>query len=83
MKDYSILVDQSRYSTSIVDKYLYTATVKTSKKLDKTTFSSDMVFTKYDVSTSDEQFQKLTREFNIYYRSFIGPLVNFYLQELI
>ena len=32
MKQHSISVDQDRYSTSILDKYLDTATVKTSKK---------------------------------------------------
>ena len=52
MKDHSISVDHNRYATSIVTKYLYTATVKVS--------------TKEDVSTSDEQFENLTREFNIH-----------------
>ena len=32
MKDHSISVDQARYSTSLVEKYLDTATVKASKK---------------------------------------------------
>ena len=34
-----------------------------------------MIFTKYDVSTSDEQIEKLTREYNIHYRDFIGSLI--------
>ena len=63
-------------------KYLDTATVKTSKKSYKTTFPADMIFTKADMIftksdsyTSDEQVDKLTRDFNIYYRAFIGSLI--------
>ena len=68
MKDYSISVDQARYATSIVAKYLDTATVNTSTQFYKTTFISEMIFTKYDSSISDEKVDKLTREFNIHYR---------------
>ena len=38
MKDHSISVDQARYATSIVAKYLDTVKVKTSTKFYKTTF---------------------------------------------
>ena len=38
MKDHSISVDQARYATSIVAKYLDTATVKGSKKIYNTKF---------------------------------------------
>ena len=55
LKDHSISVDQSRYATSIVAKYLDTTTVKVSKTFYKTTLPSDMIFTKEDFSTSDEQ----------------------------
>ena len=75
MKDHSIYVDQAIYATSIVAKYLDTATVKASKKFYKTTFPSDMIFQKYDISTSDEQFKNMTREYNIHYRACIGPLI--------
>ena len=34
-----------------------------------------MIFTKQDVSTSDEQVEKLTREYNIHYRACIGSLI--------
>ena len=34
-----------------------------------------MIFTKEDVSTSDEQVEKLTREYNIHYRACIGSLI--------
>ena len=61
MKDNSISVYQARYATSIVAKYLDTATVKVSTTFYKTTLTSDMIFTKYDTSTSDEQVDKLTR----------------------
>ena len=53
LKDHSIFVDQARYATSIVAKYLDTVTVKVSTKFYKTTFPADMIFTKEYVSTSD------------------------------
>ena len=46
LKDNSISVDQARYATSIVAKYLDTATVKVSKTFYKTIFPADMIFTK-------------------------------------
>ena len=66
---------QARYDTSIVVKYLDTATVKVSTKFYKITFPDDMIFRKEDVSTSDEQVEKLTQEFNIRYRACIGLLI--------
>ena len=74
MKDHSISVDQARYATSIVAKYVDTATVRVSTKYYKTTLPADMIFTKEDVSTSDEQVENLTREYNIHYRAYIGSL---------
>ena len=61
-------MDQVRYATYIVEKYLDTVLVKVSKRFYKTIFSADIIFTKEDVSTSDEQVEKLTREYNIHYR---------------
>ena len=75
LKDHSISLDQAVYATSIVSKYLDTATVEASKKFNKTTLPSDMIFRKYDTYTSNEQVEKLTREFNIYYRAYIGSLI--------
>ena len=75
MKDHSISVDQARYATYIVAKYLDTATVKASKKFYKNKFPSDMILTKDDTSTSDEKVQKLTREFNMNYIACIGSLI--------
>ena len=72
LKDHSISVDQARYATSVVAKYLDTATVKVSNKFYKTTLPADMIFKKEYVSTSDEQVEKLTREYNIHYRACIG-----------
>ena len=46
LRDHSIYVDQDRYATSIVAKYLDTDTVKVSKKLYKTTLPADVIFTK-------------------------------------
>ena len=55
LKDHSISVDQAIYDSSIVVKYLDTATVKLSTNFYKTTFPADMISTKEDVYTSDEQ----------------------------
>ena len=66
LKDYSISVDQDRYATSIVAKYLDTATVKVSNKFYKTTLTADIIFTKESVSLSDEQVEKLTRKYIIF-----------------
>ena len=52
-----------------------TATVKAGKKFYNTTLPSDMIFTKVDTSTSDEQVEKFTREFNIHYKACIGSLI--------
>ena len=68
-------MDQVRSVTSIVSKYLNTATVTVRTKFYNTTFPSDMIFTKEDVSISDEQVEKLTSEFKIHYRSCIGSLI--------
>ena len=75
MRDHSISVDQARYATSIVAKYLDTAIFKVSTKFYKNTFPADMIFTKEDVSTSDEKVEKLTRELYIHYRACIGSLI--------
>ena len=53
MKDHSIYVDQARYATSIVAKYLDTATVKSVTKFYNTTLPADMIFKKSDTYTSD------------------------------
>ena len=75
IRNHSISVDQDRYATSIVAKYLDTDTVKTSTKFYKTTLPSYMIFTKADTYTSDEQFDKLTREFKIHYRACICSFI--------
>ena len=48
-----ISVDQDRYATYVVAKFLYTTTIKKSK-FHKTTLPHDMIFTKENGSTSDE-----------------------------
>ena len=63
------------YATSIVAKYLDTAIIKVGTNVYKASFPSDMIFTKENVSTSDEQVEKLTREFNIHYRGCISSLI--------
>ena len=61
MKDHCVSVYQSIYATSVVAKYLDTAIFKAGTKFYKTTFTSDMIFTKSYAYTSDEQVEKLTR----------------------
>ena len=68
-------MDQARYATSVLEKYLDNATVKASIKFYNNTLPSDMIFTKSDISTSDEQVEKLTRELNIHHRACIGSLI--------
>ena len=82
MKNHSISVDQCRYATSIMDKYLDIATASRSKCF-KTNLTYDMIFTKNGVSTSDEQVEKLSSLFNIHYRYCIVSLIDFYLQGYI
>ena len=52
---HSISVNQTRYATSDIAKYLYTDTIKEISKFRRTTLTYDMIFTKDDDSTSDEQ----------------------------
>ena len=52
MEDHFISVDQTRYDTSIVDKYLDTATVKASTKFYNTTF-----FILYDIYQDEFVYQ--------------------------
>ena len=54
MKYRSISVYQARYAPSIVEKYLDTATFKTSANFYTTTLPYYVIFTKYDAFTSDE-----------------------------
>ena len=53
IRDHSISVDQARYDTSIVEKFLDAETVKASTNFYRTTLPYDMIFTKDDTSTSD------------------------------
>ena len=55
--------------------YLDTETVKKSKNVYNTTLTYDMIFTKDDVSNSDEKVDKLTSELNIHSRAYIGSLI--------
>ena len=75
LRDHSISVDQARYATSIVARYLDTATVKLSTNFYKKTLPAGMIFAKEDVCTSDEQVEKLNREYNNHYRACTGSLI--------
>ena len=76
MNYHYISVYQARYAASILAKYLDTASFKTSTKFYKTNFPSDMIFTKADSSSSEEQVDKLTKELNIHYKACIISLIN-------
>ena len=62
MKDYLISVDQDRYVTSGVSKYIDTSKIKEFFEFHKTTLHHDMVFTKEDAYTSYEKVEALSRE---------------------
>ena len=55
-------MDQARYSTSTVTKYLDTTTMKENPKFHKTNLTYDIIFAKEDYSTSYEQMEVLSRE---------------------
>ena len=46
LKDHYISVDQARYDTSVIEKYLDTFTIKENYKFHKTTLPHNMIFTK-------------------------------------
>ena len=75
MKDHSVSVDQDRYTTSNVEKYSDTATIKAGTTFYKTKLPVYMILTKEAISNSDEQVEKLTKEFRIHYRACIGSLI--------
>ena len=68
-------MDQDRYATSVVAKYLETSTIKENPKFHNTTLTHDMIITKEDASTSDEQVYLLSREYIIHYRACVGSLI--------
>ena len=61
LKEHSILVYQSIYVTSIVVKYLDTSTIKEHLKFHKANLYHDMIFTKEDASSSDQQVDLSSR----------------------
>ena len=65
MKYHYIYVYQARYASSIVAKYLDTATVNTSTNVYKTTLTSGVIFTKADTSTSNNHIERFTRDIKI------------------
>ena len=69
-------MDHTRYATYLVEKYLDTATIKEISKLHNTALPHDMMFTKEDDSTSDEQVEVLSREYNIHYMDFAVSLIS-------
>ena len=72
LKYYYISVNQDRYATSVVAKYLDNSRIKESSKFHKTTLYHDTIFTKEDASTSDKNVEVLYIEYNINYISCLG-----------
>ena len=70
--EHYISVDQLRYATSVVAKYLDTDTIQENSKFHKTTLPHDIALTKDDASTSDEKVDVLYRYYNINYRYCMG-----------
>ena len=62
LKDHSISLDQARYATYVVENYLDTSTIKENPKFQKINSPHDIIFTKEDASTSDEQVEVLSGE---------------------
>ena len=55
LKDDYISVDKASYDTSVVAKYIDTATIKLNSKFHKATLTHDMILTKEDPSISYKQ----------------------------
>ena len=55
IKGQYISVDQARYDTSVVEKYLDITTVKASTNIYNTTLPYDIIFAKADAYTSDDK----------------------------
>ena len=71
MNDRFISVYQAIYATSVVDKYMGTTTINTSTKFYIISLFHP-IFTKAGEYSSDNQLEKLTKEFNIHYIACIG-----------
>ena len=78
---HSISVDQARYATSVVAKYLNTDTIKENSNFHKTTLSHDIIFTTEDAYASDEQVEVLSRYYIIHYRTCVGSLIYLFFKE--
>ena len=61
-RNYYISVDKVAYDKSDVEKYLDTVTIKENSKSRKTTLPHDMLFTKEDAYTNDNQVNVLSRD---------------------
>ena len=81
-RDHSTSVDQARYSTNVLSKYLDNATVKESKNIYKTTLPYDKILTKDDACTSDEKVEKFSKKLTIKYRACIGSLVYLFYSRI-
>jgi hypothetical protein len=75
LSNYDIELDQSRYSQSIVKKYLETAGTKKVVTVHSTPLPSDFIPSVVDCSVDESLSQQLAVEYNIDYASCIGSLI--------
>ena len=68
-------MDQARYATYVVTRYLDAATIKEQSNFHKTTLPYDIIFTKEYASTSDVQVEVLSIFYNIHYRACVRSLI--------
>ena len=74
-KDLNITIYQSRYSKSIVKRYLETAGIKISAREITSILPTSFVPTKQDCSETLEEASRLQEEYNIDYASCVGSLI--------
>ena len=74
-KDFNITLDQSRYSKSIVKRYLMPAGIKKIDRAVNTILPSDFVPTKNDCAETVELSKEMQKEYNIDYPSCIRSLI--------
>ena len=75
LKENSTSVDKAKYATYVDANYIHTYTIKENSKFHKTNLPHYIIFFKEDASTSDEQVEVMSREYNINYRDSVGSLI--------
>ena len=74
IKEYSISVDQVRYTPAVVSTYINTVTIKENSEYHNTNLPHDMVFSKEDISSSDSEEEVLYIEYKTHHRACVVSL---------